>query len=167
MTDADLKKCIEDIYFYREDGRLCWKVESGYHKAGQVAGWQSTAHNYRTVGLGRKSAKRHLAEHRAIFLLHFGRLPTMVDHINGESLDNRIENLRASDAQENAYNRKLQSNNTSGCKGVHLIKSTGKWRATIRSKGEYINLGVHIDKADAVKARQIAEKHYYGDLRRR
>jgi hypothetical protein len=54
-----------------------------------------------------------------------------VDHINGNGLDNRRENLRpASDAQ-NRQNQCLRSNNTSGYRGVYWDKSRQKWAVQV------------------------------------
>ncbi len=62
-----------------------------------------------------------------------------VDHINGNTLDNRKSNLRVCTYSENSKNRKMQKNNTSGYKGVHAYKANGynslkKWVAQIRSE---------------------------------
>lgn len=64
-----------------------------------------------------------------------------VDHVNGDTLDNRRSNLRLATASQNSMNRRKGTNNTSGYKGVSFIKATGKWRASIRVKGRMKYLG--------------------------
>lgn len=58
----------------------------------------------------------------------------VVDHINGDRLDNRLENLRNVEPAVNTRNKKLKENNTSGYTGVYLRKN--KWQAGITYKGK-------------------------------
>jgi hypothetical protein len=63
----------------------------------------------------------------------------VVDHLNGNTLDNRLDNLRICTQAQNLLNRKMQTNNTSGIPGVYF--SGGVWRARIRSGKSRIYLG--------------------------
>jgi len=83
-----------------------------------------------------------------------------IDHIDGDTLNNRIENLRCVSAVENGRNAKRQRNNTSGTCGVFWEKSRSKWRATIMVLGKHVHLGAFNDRGDAVHARRVAEKEY-------
>src|SRR5690625_2974198 len=64
------------------------------------------------------------------------------DHINRDSLDNRKNNLRAATGSLNTANRGMQSNNTSGYKGVSWAKGSGKWSVDvwINRKKHYLGL---------------------------
>ena len=86
------------------------------------------------------------------------------DHIDRNALNNRKSNLRKATRQENARNRSLSTNNTSGCTGVHFNKSHNRWVAGIGYNNKHIRLGEFIDKADAIVARLKAEKEYYGEF---
>lgn len=66
----------------------------------------------------------------------------IVDHINGDKLDNRCENLRIVSQQINIVNRGKQSNNTSGYRGVQYRKDRHKWMAIIGQGGKYRRLGL-------------------------
>ena len=83
-----------------------------------------------------------------------------VDHINGNSLDNRRSNLRVVEGQVNFMNRKMPKNNTSGRIGIHLREDTGKWRAIIGYENRRISLGDFVTKEEAIKAREAAELFY-------
>jgi hypothetical protein len=65
-----------------------------------------------------------------------------VDHINGNRLDNRRENLRIVLQSENLLNVRRHRDNKSGFKGVSLHKPTGKWIAFIMAAGAHKYLGL-------------------------
>lgn len=68
-----------------------------------------------------------------------------VDHINGNPLDNRKENLRFCSRSENCRNSKIKSNNKSGFKGVDCLR--GKWRVTIQGQ----HIGYFVTKEEVAK----------------
>lgn len=84
-----------------------------------------------------------------------------VDHINGDGTDNRKENLRLCTHAENSRNRRMQSNNTSGYKGVWFQESTGHFVAETRLNGKKISLGSYrtAEEASAVYAAKVTEIH--------
>ena len=85
---------------------------------------------------------KYYKNHRLIFMMHHGYCPDYVDHIDGNKLNNKIENLRAATHSENLYNRKFQSNNTSGVKGVSYENQyKKKWKAKISVDGKEISIG--------------------------
>ena len=84
-----------------------------------------------------------------------------VDHINGNGLDNRRENLRGATPSQNAMNRGVQVNNTSGYKGV--TEKRGKWRAQIQVQGRCVYLGTFIDAADAALAYDTTARLEHGE----
>ena len=89
--------------------------------------------------------------------------PTIhVDHINGNKLDNRRENLRICTIQENNLKRGIRKDNTSGAKGVHFNKKTGKWMARISIGNKRYYLGLFTLKEEAIKAYNKACKKYHG-----
>ena len=90
----------------------------------------------------------------------------VVDHINGNPLDNRKCNLRVCTQQQNTMNRKVASNNTSGCAGVRWQPCANKWQANIGYKGKSFYLGLYDTKEEAIKARKEAEKKYFGEYAR-
>lgn len=92
-----------------------------------------------------------------------------VDHINGNGLDNRRENLRRCTHAENSRNCRRHSNNRSGYKGVYLSlrrASEACWRAQIRVDGKKINLGRHDTAEAAYAAYCTASKRLHGEFSR-
>lgn len=84
----------------------------------------------------------------------------LVDHINGNGLDNRRSNLRVVDNKDNSRNTKINIRNTSGKSGVTYRNDTGMWRAKIGKDGKVIDLGSFSNKEDAISAREYAEIQY-------
>lgn len=101
--------------------------------------------------------KSHKA-HRVAWAIYYGEWPEHIDHINGDTLDNRICNLRSVSHRENMMNASLPSDNKSGRIGVCFNKKTGKWLATIKINRRHKYLGDFTLKEDAIAAREAAER---------
>ena len=65
----------------------------------------------------------------------------LVDHRDGDGLNNRRANLRLATCQQNVQNARISKRNTSGLKGVSWRKTNGKWHAQIKVNGRQLNLG--------------------------
>lgn len=89
-----------------------------------------------------------------------------VDHISGDTLDNRRENLRIATKQQNMANSRLKKNNTSGFRGVSWQKRDKKWKAEIRIDGKKKFLGNFDKKEDAYKAYCDKAIELYGEFAR-
>jgi hypothetical protein len=87
----------------------------------------------------------------------------VVDHKNGDTLDNRKNNLKVCSQKENVRKSELSLNNTSGHVGVCWYKNTGQWMAKIQVDYKQITLGYFDNIEDAVKAREKAEITYFGE----
>jgi hypothetical protein len=79
--------------------------------------------------------------HRLAWLYVHGELPPQVDHRNMNRSDNRIDNLREATNSQNSMNKTMQSNNTSGFKGVTFHRGTEKYHAKIQANGIRKSLG--------------------------
>jgi len=102
--------------------------------------------------------------HREIMNFPDGRL---VDHRNGNTLDNRRENLRlATRAQNNCNRRKTRSKTSSRFIGVCFHKLHQRWCADIRHNGKKIWLGSFASEIDAARAYDEAVKKYHGEFAR-
>lgn len=86
-----------------------------------------------------------------------------VDHINGDTLDNRRSNLRVATNQQNCFNRGPQSNNSSGYKGVYKHSQYDKWVAQIKKGDTRVHLGVYSTAQDAARAYDRAAIELHGE----
>ena len=99
--------------------------------------------------------------HRLAWTIYYGQPPEgYIDHINGNGLDNRIENLRCVDAIGNAKNRKRSPFTSSGISGVVWVESQQKWQVTVTDGGKQIIIGLYADFFEAACARKSAEPLY-------
>lgn len=89
----------------------------------------------------------------------------VIDHINGDGLDNRRENLRFATISQNCANK--YSNPSSGFRGVYEIKRRkNPWRASIYKDMKIIDLGTYPTREDAARAYDKAAKELHGDFAR-
>ncbi len=86
----------------------------------------------------------------------------MVDHIDGDRMNNDVFNLRWATRSENGQNRKLNKNNTTGVKGVSFDTRVKKYYASIQIDGISVQLGCFDNLEDAKKARIIKANQAFG-----
>lgn len=109
----------------------------------------------------------HYKVHRIIWLYMTGEWPkAFIDHVNGDGLDNRWANLREATIAENAKNRRLNRNNTSGFKGVSFAKRANKYTAQVTANRKRVCLGFFDTPEDAYAAYCEAAKKHYGEYAR-
>lgn len=126
--------------------------------------WHFTAKGY-------ASRKVHFPSSRAKqvgkeFLMHrviaFATPDYQVDHIDGNKLNNQKSNLRLCTNSQNHMNKKLQSNSSSGYKGVSFEKSINRYRAYINFEGKRYNLKTHSTPEQAAEAYNLKAKELFG-----
>lgn len=116
-------------------------------------------------------SKGKIKMHRMILSRKIGRELTRnewVDHIDGDTLNNVRSNLRICTPQQNRFNQKTPSTNTSGFKGVLVDKRFNKtvYRAKMEINGKYISLGKYDTPEEAHEAYKAAAKRYHGEFAR-
>jgi hypothetical protein len=129
-----------------------WNTRFALKQAGAVC-----SRGYLRLTLFKKSYNVH----RIAWLLHYGEWPKFdIDHVDHDTVNNRINNLRDVSVSENGKNRLLNINSTTGVCGVVFHSRDKKWQATIQSRGRVMYLGAFSRKESAVSARRAAEIKY-------
>lgn len=149
-----------EILEYR-DGHLFWKVDRKKTKIkiGSKAGRTKT-NGYCEVGV---NGKLH-GTHRLIFMMFHGYMPKIIDHIDGNPSNNRIENLREATHAENMRNSQRPKNNTSGFKGVYFDKRNSNWVAQCWKENKKNHLGSFKDIHDAANAVLAFREKNHGEF---
>jgi hypothetical protein len=88
----------------------------------------------------------------------------MVDHVDGNPLNNRRSNLRFCTHAQNMKNRKVHRSNKLGVKGVHLAGK--RYRAEIKVDGQRYGLGSFLTLAEAAAAYKTASARFHGEFAR-
>ena len=126
-----------------------------------------TSRGYLQVHLSKNGICKHFKLHRLVGI-HF--LPNWrdykeIDHVNRNSLDNRIINLRWATSSENSANKTKKQNTTSKYIGVCFDKSSNKWEARIRCQKllggiqKYLGIFNTEDEAHSTREKYITENN--------
>lgn len=162
MADHYLTKDVLNFLFDYKDGELYWKFSLSCKSPKGIIAGCIKSDRYRRIGLNKKL---YLA-HRLIFMMHHGYLPKIVDHIDGNRLNNRIENLREATQSQNSNNQKLSIKNTSGYKNVTWNVRKQKWCVNIRKHLKDIHIGYFKDIELADLVAQEARDKYHKEFAR-
>lgn len=128
-----------------------------YHK------WR-LCHGHVITGLPARKTDRSVAH---VILCHNARQSNLVvDHIDGDPMNNRRSNLRLITQSENTKNQCMSKRNSTGFKGISFDKDRSQWASEIHYEYKRIHFARRTDKREAVYQRMIAEMHLYKDLAR-
>jgi hypothetical protein len=147
-----------------ETGTVTWRFNaSRYMKAGKSVGSVDSTGYYQTRFLSH-SYKLH----RLCWLLYYKEDPgsMCVDHIDGNKINNKIENLRLATYQQNRFNSPLRSNNKTGATGVYWSKRSNCYIAKVCMNGRQVYSGHFSSFQDAVNARNNAAKNIFKEFAR-
>lgn len=160
LTQAYLREILD---YNSETGIFTWRVKIGNIKIGQLAGFTHNKIPYHQIKVRQKL---YLA-HRLAWLWVYGEFPNgYLDHIDMNRSNNRIDNLRIATNSQNQGNIKLWKTNTSGYRGVHWCRKTGKWRAGIRINSHLHCLGSFNTREEAAEAYNKAAFEVWGEFAR-
>ena len=157
------QELLQSMFDYHEDGYLIRKKNGK-----KVALSLSKGQRYSRVFVDGKPR----ALHRMVFLHQNGYLPLVTDHIDGNRLNNRIENLRSVTQQQNCLNSKHKSHSKSLYKNVYLQPQTknATWKRNwvvslmVNKKRKYVGSFEDVELADLVA--QEARDKYHGRFAR-
>jgi hypothetical protein len=153
LTQEELKS---KLHYDPDTGIFNWK------KNNKVAGY-CQKNGYIQILISNKKYRAH----RLAWLYVHGVEPDGdIDHINNDSSDNRLINLRVCTRQENIFNRRSHKNSLSGIKGVGFIATTKRWRARFKCNGKEKLIGIFDTKELAIQAYEKYAKEYQGEFYR-
>lgn len=174
-TPEYIKECI---YYDKDTGIFTWKVRPSHHfnndhgmntfnskYSGKPAGTIDSSNGYLRINI---LNKRYYA-HRLAWFIEYGYWPSNhIDHINGNKLNNKIDNLREANSSENSQNQKRarKDNKSSGLLGVSFNKQHNKYEANINVNKKRTKLGFFNNKEEAHDAylKAKSELHPFGTL---
>jgi hypothetical protein len=154
ITQTELKNLVDYV-----DGQLVAKINSKQRKAGKALG-TSTPKGYLLARVQGQLQRVH----RLVFLYHYGYMPIQVDHIDGNRINNKIENLRKATSAQNNQNR--MATGASKIKGVVWHKQSRKWVASICINRKSVHLGSFEKIEDAAQVATDARKELHGEFAR-
>lgn len=150
ITQAELKSVMR---YCHKTGVFIWRKNPGKNNLkGKQAG--SVSGKYANLRISGKSYKAH----RLAWLYVYGNMPKgQIDHIDHNSLNNRIDNLRDVSASDNAKNRRITKTNRTKIHGVFWRERLDRFEVSIKIDQKIIYLGVFSHIFDAACARKSAE----------
>jgi hypothetical protein len=152
---------LHELFRY-ENGKLYWKIKPNRNIRLDSEVGTINSNGYVIVTI---NGKKHQA-HRIIWEMH-GREPApMIDHVNGNTADNRIENLRAADNSKNQMNSKLRADNSSGVKGVSWCSTYKRWVGQVWENGYCHKIGRFENKDECAAAVVAARQVIHGEFAR-
>lgn len=180
------QKFLKETFNYCDTGNFIWKEDRpfehfattvGYkvykaQRAGKIAGKIAIngKRDNREVVVSYKGDKVKYPLHKLIFLYHRGFVPELIDHVDGNYLNNRISNLQELNFQLNTAKATMFSHNTTGYRGVRYRKRDDKYIVNIKvdSVGYYCGQYSCVHKAalvyNYIANAVFGEYHYKNDV---
>lgn len=160
LPDAALLR--EYLNYDPETGELTWKKRPPRSniEPGTLVGRRANSKGYYQIIFRGKEYRQH----RIIWKMVTGEDPGafLLDHKDGNFLNNRWSNLRLATPLQNAANSRHPAGR-SGLKNVLLRRRGGVWRVRMTYKGKRVNLGSYRCKAKAEDMARFARELFYGD----
>lgn len=159
----EIDNLLEAYLTYKSDeGCFYWKISPAHGiKIGDRAGYYNSRYAY----LHFKGQRYFI--HKLVWYKENGEYPKeQIDHIDQNTKNNHISNLRIVSAQDNAKNKPKRRDNTSGITGISWDKQTNKWVVRIKNNQEkYVNRGRFntISEAKQERDRALVEFGYHSN----
>lgn len=163
MPKIDIAELKSLLTYDPETGYFTWLVDRPHTvKAGDRAGCLGPQ-GYVTINIRRQWHRAH----RLAWLYMTGKEPPpMLDHADGNRANNCWTNLREATVTQNNANRRMETTNTSGFKGVYFSKHAKRWRAQISVNNKAKNLGYFDTPELAHEAYLAAARELFGEFAR-
>lgn len=140
-----------------------WGLVSGYNWFAMKSTKTYYALTNSSRSLDSEGRQNKIRMHR---LIMGAKLGEVIDHRDGNGLNNSRSNLRFATKSQNNRNSRLRADNSSGYKGVYWDRINNKWKAQIRMDGKRIGLGYFMTKEEAAIAYDEAATFYFNEFAR-
>ena len=152
-TEEEKQWMTDNLSYVPETGDLIWKevassVNNVIRATGTVAG--SLGNGYMMIQNYSNGKQYNYRAHRIVWFINYGEVPNILDHINGNRADNRLENLRPTTAALNLRNQKPRKNSRSKYKGVY-INNYRIYRSMITLNSKQIYIAVSKTEKEAAQ----------------
>jgi len=135
--------------------RICFKGGKPYWKGtfrkDTIAG-SVNKRGYREIGLRIAGIYKNIQAHRLNWFINHGDVPDILDHINRDKEDNRLENLRTCTTSQNGLNRCKTKKTSSKYLGVTWMKAKQRWYVRIQVNKRRHHVGYFKSEVEAAKA---------------
>jgi hypothetical protein len=158
MEPNEIDQCLMHHLFDYIDGHLYWKINRGGFKCKGAKAGRVSPYGYTIIEINGVPYQ----EHHLVWLFHYGKMPAMLDHIDGNRSNNKVDNLRECTRAQNMHNRKICKRNTVGVKGVRFRKDNKKYEARIAVNQKRFVLGSFDDLELAELVMQMAREKFHG-----
>jgi hypothetical protein len=147
----------KEIFKYNSNGSLTRIYSNNQHSK---VGWINSSGYHQVEVFG-----KNFMLHRIIYEIHNETIPLgmQIDHIDGNPLNNKIENLRLCNQVQNRQNSKLSKNNTTGYRGI-IKTPSGKYQARLTIDGKKLYLGLFNTPKEAFNCVEQKRKELYGEF---
>ena len=134
------------------------------NKTHRILKFNTHARGYKKVALSVNGVMFHRLAHRLVataFIVNT-EMKDCVDHIDNDTSNNHVINLRWATVSENQHNRKVNKNSSTGVKGIYFHKASQTWQPRIMSNGVYVRLGSFDTLEGAKQARIKSANEAFG-----
>lgn len=159
----DIDPCLfkERLGYSPETGRMWWKIKRLGRYIGTPAGTRCGRYIHVKI-----DGVIYLG-HRVAWALAYGEWPQhCLDHIDGDGTNNRLSNLRPATQTQNACNKRVQSNSTTGVKGVYKHTQCNGYYSHVGYEGKTYYVGLFPTIEQAKKARDEFASKLHGKYAR-
>jgi hypothetical protein len=138
----------DNLRYDSETGNLFWTTPSlrGRRKRDLVGAKNGNGYMWFCSNIGRKQFM--YSNHRVVWFLNYGSVPEMLDHIDGDRVNNRVENLRP--ATNSLNQRNTLSSGSCKFKGVYIVRYN--YRCQVSKGGKVIHVGMFKTPEEAARA---------------
>lgn len=160
---------IRQVLIYDpETGIFLWRfphLHRRHSKEGGVGCLRTTPNKptYRVITI---RCWPHLGHRLAWAYVYGDPVPPMIDHVDGNGLNNAIANLRGCTQTQNNANMRLRRTSKSGHKGVSWHTRVGRWRVVLQDHDRHVHVGYFDDLSEAAAAYAAKAKELFGEFAR-